>query len=68
MVVPGLVAGADRGDAGGEDFLDRAWLDAQPTHRQTEHLRQLRFAEPLTVVLDGRRGRAVIAKPGVGWE
>ncbi len=47
-----------------EDFLDLAWLDAQGSFRETRHLRWLRFEEPLTVMLDGRRGRAVIAKPG----
>lgn len=49
---------------GDDDFLDWPWLDAQPALRETEHLRLVRFDEPLTVVLDGKRGRGVIAKPG----
>ncbi len=50
----------------GDDGLDWRWLDAQPAHSETEHLRRLRFDESLTVVLDGRRGCGVIAKPGAG--
>ncbi len=49
---------------GGDETLDWSWLDAQSAERETEHLRHVRFNEPLTVVLDGRRGRGVIAKPG----
>ncbi|MDH3254208.1 MAG: histidine kinase, partial [Acidobacteriota bacterium] len=45
-------------------FLDWDWLDEQPAHHETEHLRHLRFKKPLTVVLDGREGRGLIAKPG----
>ena len=57
---PGTVGGSARR----QDFLDLAWLDAREAVRETEHLRWLRFDEPLTVVVDGRKGRAVIAKPG----
>ncbi|MEE8524782.1 MAG: phosphoenolpyruvate synthase, partial [Thermoanaerobaculia bacterium] len=53
----------DRGDR--KDFLDLAWLDARQAVQETRHLRWLHFEDPLTAVLDGRRGRAVIAKPGV---
>ena len=60
-----LPAGAADADRGAADRLDVAWLDAQPAFRQSELLRWLRFAEPLTVVLQGRQGTGVIAKPGV---
>ena len=46
------------------NFLHHQWLDQQPAVGETEHLRWLHFEEPLTVVLEGRHGRAVIAKPG----
>lgn len=46
------------------DFLDWAWLDAQQAERETEHLRHIRLEKPLTLVLNGRKGRSVIAKPG----
>ncbi len=52
------------GSEGSGDTLDWAWLEAQPACRTTEHLRWLRLDEPLTVVLDGRNGHGVIAKPG----
>lgn len=50
---------------GSTDFLDWAWLDAQPAYRETAHLRHLRLQEPLTVVLNGPDGRGSIARPGV---
>ncbi len=59
-----LPPGADEAVSLEQDFLDWAWLDAQPAHRETEHLRHLRLEEPLTVVINGRDGRGVIAKPG----
>ncbi|MBD3236789.1 MAG: histidine kinase [Candidatus Eisenbacteria bacterium] len=46
------------------DFLDLPWLAAQPAQQASEHLRHLRFAEPLEIVVDGRSGRGVIMKPG----
>lgn len=61
-----LAPGADSN--GSEDFVDWAWLDAQPAHCETEHLRHLRLEEPLTVVLNGRKGRGVVAKPGARGE
>ncbi|HEX9735888.1 MAG TPA: PEP/pyruvate-binding domain-containing protein [Thermoanaerobaculia bacterium] len=61
-----LPPGADKN--GGGDFLDWDWLDAQGAHRETEHLRHLRLEEPLVVVLNGRDGRAVVAKPGAKGE
>jgi hypothetical protein len=45
-------------------FLDWAWLDTQPADHETEFLRLIRLAEPLTVVLNGREGRGIIVKPG----
>ncbi len=63
-----LPSGADKGDAEAEHFLDWRWLDSQPALRETEHLRHLRFEVPLTVVLDGRRGRGLIGKPGTSGE
>jgi hypothetical protein len=66
-----IPAGADRtgkstGNANGQ-FLDWQWLDAQPAQRETAHLRHLNFCKPLIVVLDGREGRGLIAKPGARY-
>jgi len=44
--------------------LDHAWLDAQEAVWESEHLRHVRFAEPLTIAVDGRSGIGVIMKPG----
>ena len=58
-----LPPGADK-NAGSKEFFDWGWLDAQSACQRTEHLRHVRFDEPLTVVLNGRKGRGVVAKPG----
>ncbi len=52
------------GANGDDDYLDWDWLHARPAAGETEHLRHLRFDQPLTVVLDGQHRRGVIAKPG----
>ncbi len=59
-----LTLPAGKLNAAGPQFLDRAWLDAQTAHLETEHLRWLQLSEPVTTVLEGRHGRGVIAKPG----
>jgi CheY-like chemotaxis protein len=59
-----LPAGADKSDPDARYFLDWEWLDSRPALQETEHLRLVRLEEPLTVVLDGRDGRGIIAKPG----
>ncbi len=57
-----LPPGADPPEDGAE-FLDWDWLDSQPATSETDHLRYLHLEQPLTVVLNGREGRGVIAKP-----
>ena len=44
--------------------LDQAWLDAQWAQEETAHVRHLSFAEPLEILVDGRRGVGVVMKPG----
>jgi len=41
--------------------IDWAWLDAQPVVAETEHVRHIRAASPLSILVDGRSGRGVIA-------
>ena len=55
--------GADRPGTGDGSFLDANWLDDLAAHGVTEHLRHLRLEKPLRIVLDGRHGVGVIAKP-----
>jgi len=47
----------------GEGFVDWDWLAAQAPLADGM-VRHLRFDEPLTVIMDGRRGRGVVYKPG----
>lgn len=47
----------------GEGFVDWDWLAAQET-AESGLVRHLRFAEPLTVRMDGRRSVGLIYKPG----
>jgi hypothetical protein len=37
------------------------WLDSQPAAAETQHLRHVRLAVPLSIQVDGRSGRGVIA-------
>lgn len=53
----------DDGEATG--FVDWTWLCRQPALEEAGSVRLLRFAQPLTVKMDGRRGEGVILKPGV---
>ncbi len=47
-----------------DEFIDWDWLVAQQVYQRTEHLRHLRFHEPLLVEVDGRTSLAVVYKPG----
>ena len=47
----------------GEGFVDWEWLAAQRAAFEAGCVRHLRFADPLTVVMNGRSGRGVIYKP-----
>ena len=40
--------------------IDWAWLREQPVIRETEHLRHVRSAAPLSVRIDGRSGKGLI--------
>ncbi len=48
----------------GDFHLDWDWLKNCPTCIPSQQLSHIRLDEPLTVFLDGRYGRATIAKPG----
>lgn len=42
--------------------IDWAWLDAQPAALESEHVRHVRLAMPLTAEVDGWSGRGVIRR------
>jgi hypothetical protein len=48
----------------GDDFLDWDWLDLQPVAQERGFMRHLRFSEPLVVMINGKKQRGVILKPG----
>ncbi len=47
-----------------DNHIDWEWLDAQPAHASTPHLRHLRFDEPVVVDIDGHNSLGIIHKPG----
>lgn len=48
-------------DAAESRRIDWGWLDAQPAVAETAHLRHVRTSAPLSIKVDGRTGRGVIA-------
>jgi len=44
-------------------FLDWEWLESLPAADETEHICHVRLKQPLDIMIDGRKGRAVILKP-----
>lgn len=57
--------GATREEPVDGNFIDWTWLDFHPSEEETEHLRHLRLSTPITVSLNGKDGKGLIAKPGV---
>jgi hypothetical protein len=43
-------------------YLDMDWFDQQPFEEETEDVRHIRLEFPLTVLLDGAKGEAVVLK------
>jgi CheY-like chemotaxis protein len=42
-------------------FVDWGWLDGQPAHLETEHLRLLRLPRPMEAFVNGREGVGLVA-------
>lgn len=47
----------------GGGFYDVAFLNAQPALTETAHIRHVRFKNPLTIKIDGKKSRGVVIKP-----
>ncbi|MCL1933604.1 MAG: phosphoenolpyruvate synthase [Candidatus Azobacteroides sp.] len=47
----------------GEGVFDEDFLHAQPAISETEFLRHVRFANPLSIKMDGKKGIGVVLKP-----
>ena len=50
-----------------ESFVDWNWLAGAPGDYRGTYVRHLRLHDPLRVVVDGQRGRGLVAKPGT-WQ
>lgn len=48
---------------GTDDFLDQEFLDAQPAEYESEYVRVVNFATPITIGIDGRRTAGLVRKP-----
>ncbi|MDR0543429.1 MAG: phosphoenolpyruvate synthase [Dysgonamonadaceae bacterium] len=46
-----------------DGFFDEAFLNAQPPVEETEYLRHVRFAQPVTIKIDGKKSLGVVMKP-----
>lgn len=46
-----------------DGLFDEAYLNAQPALHETPHLRLVRFPQPLTVIMDGRKSQGAVLKP-----
>ena len=49
-----------------QGFVDFQWLDSQPAIHESQYIRHIRLAAPLTLLMDGRHSYGAILKPAVG--
>lgn len=49
---------------GGQGYYNVAALDALPAIYESEYVRVVEFAEPVTIGIDGKKGRGVVVLPG----
>ena len=47
---------------GGNGYADMDYLESQPTEKETEYLRVVRFEHPLTIAINGRKSKGVVFK------
>ncbi len=50
--------------AGGNGYIDIGYLDSLPAEEETEGLRIVRFEDPLTIAINGRKSKGIVKKPG----
>jgi hypothetical protein len=46
-------------------FIDWAWLKEQPAQEELRYVRHVRFSQPLSAKINGRKNKGVIVKPEV---
>ena len=44
-------------------FYEKSELDAMPSVMETEHVRVVRFARPLKIMMDGKRQEGAVLRP-----
>lgn len=47
---------------GGKGYIDREYIASLPAERETEYLKVVRFANPLTIAINGRKSKGVVFK------
>ena len=50
--------------SGGQGYYNVAALDALPAIYESEYVRVVEFSEPVTIGIDGKKGRGVVVLPG----
>ena len=50
----------------GNGMIDTDFIDALPVESETEYLKVIRFANPVTIAVNGRKSKGVVFKPGFG--
>lgn len=48
---------------GSDDYLDWQWISSLATVRETPFVRHVSLAQPMTIIIDGRKSHCVIRKP-----
>ena len=48
---------------GGNGFIDMEYIESLPVEEETAHLRIIRFEEPLTIAVNGRKSKGIVFKP-----
>lgn len=45
-------------------YIDMDYLNSLPAEKETDYLRVVKFDEPLTIAINGRKSKGVVMKPG----
>ena len=48
---------------GGNGFIDMDYLDSLPAEHESESMRIVRFPDPLTIAINGRKSKGIVRKP-----
>lgn len=51
--------------AAGNGFIDSEYINSLPTVKETEFLKVVRFDEPLTIAINGRKSKGVVFRPEI---